>query len=184
MQGEGGGPRTAAGKTTVARNALKHGLTATTPVVPGLEDPAHWQRHLDGMLESLQPEGYHEQVLAERIALILWKTRRCLVYELALIAHSQETAEENLQVAEAYGRRTLAQDLSRGTLPAVPEAAILNARARMLLPRDPELSRILKYEATLHRQYIQLLHELEAMQARRHGERTPLARLDISGPPA
>jgi hypothetical protein len=41
----------------------------------------------------------------------------------------------------------------------------------------------MRYEAHLHRQYIQTLHELEALQARRRGERTPLARLDITGAP-
>jgi hypothetical protein len=42
----------------------------------------------------------------------------------------------------------------------------------------------MRYETHLHRLYIQTLHELEAIQARRHGERTPLARLDITASPA
>ena len=41
----------------------------------------------------------------------------------------------------------------------------------------------MKYEAHLHRMQIQTQHELEALQARRKGEHSPLARVDFSGPP-
>jgi hypothetical protein len=41
----------------------------------------------------------------------------------------------------------------------------------------------MRYEAHLHRQYIQTLHELEAIQIRRKGGTSPLARLDIIGAP-
>ena len=40
-----------------------------------------------------------------------------------------------------------------------------------------------RYESHLHRKYIQTIHELEAMQGRRQGSKTPLARLDILGAP-
>jgi hypothetical protein len=52
-----------------------------------------------------------------------------------------------------------------------------------MLPDGDTLQKITRHESHLHRQLIQTLHELEAMQARRKGEQTPLARLDISGPP-
>ncbi|HVG36503.1 MAG TPA: hypothetical protein VNA10_02100 [Thermoplasmata archaeon] len=42
---------------------------------------------------------------------------------------------------------------------------------------------IMRYEAHLHRLYIQTLHELEAVQTRRKGGTSPLARIDITGPP-
>ncbi len=41
----------------------------------------------------------------------------------------------------------------------------------------------MRYEAHFHRQYIQTLHELEAIQLGRQGGHFPLARLDISAPP-
>jgi len=52
-----------------------------------------------------------------------------------------------------------------------------------LLPPDSELAVIMRYGSHLHRQWVQTLHELEALQARRRGERPHLARLDISAPP-
>ena len=42
---------------------------------------------------------------------------------------------------------------------------------------------ITRYEISLHRQVIQNLHELEAMQTRRKGGTSPLARLDVTGAP-
>lgn len=62
------------------------------------------------------------------------------------------------------------------------ELARMGAR-RMLLPAD-DLDKVQRYEAHLHRQLIQTLRELEAMQERRRGGATPLARLDVSGPDA
>lgn len=52
--------------------------------------------------------------------------------------------------------------------------------ARAVL-EGPELEKVLRYEGHLHRQLLQTLHELEAMQARRAGQAAPLARLDVQG---
>jgi hypothetical protein len=50
-----------------------------------------------------------------------------------------------------------------------------------LLPDEQGLGKVIRYEAHLHRQLLQTLHELEAIQARREGLRTPLARVDVQG---
>jgi hypothetical protein len=52
-----------------------------------------------------------------------------------------------------------------------------------MLPPYWALDRVQKYESHLHRQLVQTMHELEALQARRRGETVNLARLDISGSP-
>jgi hypothetical protein len=41
---------------------------------------------------------------------------------------------------------------------------------------------IMRYEAHLHRQWLQSLHELEAMQIRRQGRTSSLGSVDITGP--
>ena len=56
-------------------------------------------------------------------------------------------------------------------------------RRMRLLPEEPALQKIVRYEAHLNRQLYQALHELEAMKARRRGEAAPLARLDVHGIP-
>ena len=53
-----------------------------------------------------------------------------------------------------------------------------------ILPPDPYLERIAKHERHFHRQFLQTLHEIEALQARRKGHHVNLARVDFSGSPA
>ncbi len=48
------------------------------------------------MLESLNPEGHLETVLAERIALLSWRLNRVIRYETESIALYQEQAEDDL----------------------------------------------------------------------------------------
>jgi hypothetical protein len=50
-----------------------------------------------------------------------------------------------------------------------------------LLPDEQSLGKVIRYEAHLHRQLLQTMHELEALQERRQGRQTPLARVDVQG---
>ncbi len=72
--------------------------------------------------------------------------------------------------------------LGRPEEPITPEQIDLQVGIRML-PGGDTLAKITRYESHLHRVCIQTLHELEAMQTRRKGGNTPLARLDITGAP-
>ena len=56
-RGQGGGPKTKAGKAIVSRNAVKHGITSASPVIPGMESDEEWQAYRSGIIESLEPEG-------------------------------------------------------------------------------------------------------------------------------
>jgi hypothetical protein len=55
--------------------------------------------------------------------------------------------------------------------------------AGRILPDEKTLEKISRYEAHLSRQLYHALYELEALQTRRFGGRTPLARLDVQGLP-
>ena len=85
-----GGPVTKEGKEVVKWNAARHGIRSPAPVVPGVEEKADWEEHRDGILESLQPEGHVEAVLAERVALLSWRLHRVTRYETETIALSHE----------------------------------------------------------------------------------------------
>ena len=85
------GPRTAAGKMIVAGNAVKHGIFANLPVVPG-ENPYDWEVHRAGILASLAPVGLLEVTLAERAALLLWQLARLGRYQAAVITAGVEDA--------------------------------------------------------------------------------------------
>jgi hypothetical protein len=76
-----GGPATQEGKEVVRWNATRHGIRSPAPVVPGVEKAEDWENHRGGILESLQPEGHLEEVLAERVALLSWRLNRVTRYE-------------------------------------------------------------------------------------------------------
>jgi hypothetical protein len=79
------GPRTIEGKVVVARNATKHGIFASVPVIPG-ESPEAWEAHRTGVVDSLAPVGLLEVNLAERAALLLWRLQRLARYEAETIS--------------------------------------------------------------------------------------------------
>jgi hypothetical protein len=91
-----GGPRTPNGKAITRRNAFRHGVLSTLPVVPGLERPEDWQAHYAGILASLAPQGHMETVLAERVALQLWRLHRVARYEALSLVTAQEAAEHDV----------------------------------------------------------------------------------------
>jgi hypothetical protein len=91
-----GGPVTQAGKEVVRWNATRHGISSPAPVVPGLEEPQHWQEHREGILESLSPVGHLEFTLAERVALLSWRLHRVTRFETGAIAIAQEKIEEDI----------------------------------------------------------------------------------------
>jgi hypothetical protein len=77
------GPRTADGKTRVASNALKHGLSAKQIVVVD-ERAGDFQAFRLGLLNDLNPIGALEEVLSENIIAGQWRLRRVPVLEAAV----------------------------------------------------------------------------------------------------
>jgi hypothetical protein len=90
------GPKTEVGKEIAKLNAVKHGGLSPLPVLPEVETPDAWQDHLDGTLASLRPFGHLETVLAERIALILWRMNRVARFEREVTAVGQERVIEDV----------------------------------------------------------------------------------------
>lgn len=86
------GPKTAAGKARVARNALKHGLLATNVVVhtPN-EKQADFDALLNDLCAELKPHGIVEKTLVERIATCYWRLRRAQQFEADAIRGALET---------------------------------------------------------------------------------------------
>jgi hypothetical protein len=130
-----GGPVTQEGKEVVRWNATRHGIRSPAPVVPGVERAEDWEEHRDGVLESLQPEGHLEFVLAERVALLLWRLNRVTRYETESIALFQEKAEDDLADRRRFGSHVLGA--------AHPEEVRSNLKAARseyrLLKRLPKL---------------------------------------------
>jgi hypothetical protein len=78
-----------------------------------------------------------------------------------------EIAKGSIDHARGEGRELVERYLSR--------------QRRHILPNESELTKISRYEAHLSREMYRALHELEALQKRRAGEPTPLARIDVQG---
>jgi hypothetical protein len=97
------GPTTAEGKTVAARNATRHGLRSAAAVLPG-EDPAEWEAHQAGILQSLAPVGALEENLAQRVALSLWRLRRAAAYETAVTVAGLEEVPDELRQPALVGR--------------------------------------------------------------------------------
>jgi hypothetical protein len=87
------GPRTAAGKRFVGRNALKHGLRSTRDAVPG-EDTGEFRDYCEAFTASVEPRNEEERVAALRVARPAWSRR--LLYEAEARALSGLTPLQQL----------------------------------------------------------------------------------------
>ena len=135
MSNPTGGPKTQAGKEVTRWNATRHGIRSPAPVVPGVEKAEEWEEHRDGVLESLQPEGHLEFVLAERAALLSWRLNRVTRFETEAIALSQEKAEDDLADRRRFGSYVFGP-----THPEDVRGALLDARrVQRVIKRFPKL---------------------------------------------
>ncbi len=104
------GPRSAEGKERSRFNAVKHGMTAKTLVLPG-EDPEALQHRLDGWVGSLKPRNELEEYLVERAVRVSWQLDRADRAEVARLtglmrddAFQDSHSQANVDVV-ALGRR-------------------------------------------------------------------------------
>jgi hypothetical protein len=181
-----GGPRTARGKAATRANAIKHGLRSDAPVIPEVEDFDEWDRFRDGIIASYAPEGSHETELARRVALLLWRLRRAGRYETEMVAHSLDAIPADMGRSAAREAAVARYGAAQGI--ATMETHLMDkieiAMSARMLPSKENMEKIMRYEAHLHRMYIQTKHELEAIQSHRKGDRvSSLTRIDVSGSP-
>jgi hypothetical protein len=69
------GPKTPAGKSAVAQNGIKHGLTTTQDVVKG-ESQADFDLHRDQIYHEYNPSDPMEKHLVDRIVVLTWRLQR------------------------------------------------------------------------------------------------------------
>jgi AraC-like DNA-binding protein len=83
------GPRTESGKQRSSLNALSHGLTARTAVLP-TEDPETYRRHIQQFLDEYAPATPTETQLVHEIADTAWRLRRIPFLEAELFSQSPD----------------------------------------------------------------------------------------------
>jgi hypothetical protein len=98
------GPKTGAGKAAAARNARKHGLFAKEVLAMG-EDAARFAELSQRVREALAPQGELEDALCARIVGCLWRLRRIVRLESAMVGN-----EDGLHPASLLERGCLCDD--------------------------------------------------------------------------
>jgi hypothetical protein len=81
------GPRTQAGKHRSSLNALRHGLTARTAVLP-TEDPSAFQHHLQQFFDEYRPATPTETQLVHELANTAWRLNRIPLLEAELLSRA------------------------------------------------------------------------------------------------
>ena len=100
------GPRTEAGKQRSSRNALRHGLSAQTAVLPN-EDPETYQRHIQQFLDEYAPATPTETQLVNEIANTAWRLNRIPLLEADLLSQNPnpQTLIQQLTSLGLHGSR-------------------------------------------------------------------------------
>jgi hypothetical protein len=126
------GPRTEAGKQRSSRNALRHGLTAQTAVLPN-EDPETYQRHIQQFLDEYAPATPTETQLVHEIANSAWRLNRIPLLEADLLSQNPnpQTLIPQLASLGLHGSR-----LSRQFQKAVDQLREIQEERRFLERRQ------------------------------------------------
>lgn len=153
------GPRTAEGKAQSRLNAVKHGLTASTVVLP-TEDGAEFEALRDALLEELVPQGALEMILAERIIMAAWRLRRAAAFEPMLV---NVRTEYRWDYRESDRWQLGAKDLQQRRQDMVDGAE----RSIYWCLEEGKYEKVTRYEAHMNRTLYQALEMLRRFQERR-----------------
>jgi hypothetical protein len=126
------GPRTAAGKQRSSMNALRHGLTAASAVLPS-EDQAAYDNHRRGFFNEYQPATPTETQLTQELADTAWRLNRIPSLEADLLSQnpSPQTLIPQLATLGLHYAR-----LSRQFQKAVDKLREIQAERREAQERD------------------------------------------------
>lgn len=95
------GPKTAAGKAVVSRNARTHGFLSRCIIIKG-ESQEEFTELLRLLADEFQPVGLVEHTLVERVGIAIWRQRRLVQAESAEISLNQQSFGQQQQ--EAVGK--------------------------------------------------------------------------------
>ena len=139
MSTRSGGPQTPEGKAITRYNAATHGIYSVTPVLPRVERESEWLAHRAGVFADLAPEGYMQEIFAERIALTTWRLRRLIRFEREQVRNRQRSLMGHLQVVATYEHRKLEKE------PLDSDLELLDRWAMdALIPREKELMLLMR----------------------------------------
>jgi hypothetical protein len=108
------GPRTEAGKQRSSRNALLHGLTGQTVVLP-TEDHSAYQRHSHAFLDEYRPKGATEIQLVQSLLDTSWQLNRASAVETNLFSLGITEMEDRIRATHPEAETALAMALTYPT---------------------------------------------------------------------
>jgi hypothetical protein len=141
------GPRTEAGKQRSSLNALRHGLTGQTIVLP-TEDQSAYQRHSQSFLDECQPKGAIETQLVQSLIDSSWRMNRAAAVETNLLSLGITEMEDRFHANH-------------------PEAEAALAMAMAFREHTRAFAQISIYGQRLARQFERTLAQLRQIQADR-----------------
>lgn len=189
------GPRTDRGKAIVARNALRHGLTAQRILLPD-ETQDELGRLVDLLRRHYQPVGAAEVLLLERIIAATWRLRRVYRIEAGILSWQYHRELSERAESEAEGCRRHSDQYLLDAMYSVTDETkrreALDRAASAAAKRDAEdtalgvafvrdaaganaLPKLSRYEASIERGMCRAIQELERLQAARRRSDAPEA---------
>jgi hypothetical protein len=91
------GPRTDSGKQRSSLNALRHGLTAASAVLPS-EDQTAYHAHRRGFFDEYQPTTPTETQLVQEIADTAWRLNRIPALEAAMLDRAANPPNDQARI--------------------------------------------------------------------------------------
>jgi hypothetical protein len=147
------GPRTPEGKAAVRLNAVTHGMTAKSVLIP-YESAADYSEIRASLIQDYAPATSQELMLVDQIAAGYWRTIRSRRYEA-------EMFDNRLRV----NKRKFGMDMNPD--PKKDDQGCVVALQLM----EPEmLHNYLRYDGAISRDYYRAIAALERMQAARRRE--------------
>jgi hypothetical protein len=141
------GPRTESGKKRSALNALRHGLTGHTIVLPS-EDLAAYERHSQSFFDQYQPRNPTESQLVQSLVDTSWRINRIPALEANLLSLGMLDHLDSIDVAH-------------------PEAQAALAMAAAYAQQTRALTALSTHGQRLSREFHKTLQALRELQAER-----------------
>ena len=185
------GRKTPGGKAVSARNSLKHGLLSREVLLPD-EDQEAFAQLSERLGRALDPVGELEVVLADRIIGLVWRLRRLGRIEAGILAWQHfmvlNEPDEPRGVDVRWVDDTMleeeAEQQDEDVEATVPYRGYRSQQEADLaisgeaFGRDSggkdALSKLSRYETSIERSFYKTLHELQRLQAVRHGKEVAL----------
>src|SRR5689334_8999522 len=154
------GPRSQMGKSIVASNPIRHGLTSRQVVLKS-ESQQEYDALLAGLRNSHQPANEQEELLVNEIADCSWRLQRARKIEHRLFS----------TYTNIFGTDPDPDDKNVLRAHSDPDAALLLAWKK----QSDELEKLRRYATTIERTYFRAIDTLVKLQKERKNSKIGLA---------